>query len=865
MPHARPSPPTRSPSLGPFRLVLAASVVLAGAAGRAEGPPEGLVLHLRDGGSVPGEIVDSAKPGVLGWQAPAFVGPFEFAISAVSSVSSPARSDLPRPSGDYRVQLAAGDIVFGSLVGLDGTGAVLDVPTLGRLNVPRDGLRRIDRWRAGADSIYLGPGGLSGWHEPPGGAPGGWQEEAGALFTAEYGAAIWSDLGIPGRAAIEFELSWKSRPAFVLALGVNADKATALRAFRFEVWDGELVVSREADREADVASLGKVTSDVNTGAGRVHFRAYLDQERGRLSVVSAKGERLADLKVGGPANGVFPGVRLENQRGDVRLDRIRVTRWAGEVPTAPEGGGDVQLSDGTTVPGRLARYDPASREFVVAEGVETRIPEDRVSRVTLSTRDDEPRGAVRVVLRGGARLSGDLVKVDEGRLWLNVPGVKDVLKLPSADVRSLVVPSRLDPEPGGPKSKGRLELEGVRLNGRLEDGVRRPGASGLNWRPDGSLTASPLRPGVSGRIVYKEPRQYSSLSPADSARFEVPFPGPVAIQPGMAPPPAQLRVRIVPQAPARRPPQAVGAVQGFLSGFAGGEAAQSAPGRRTLYLRSGDVIPSDVTKIDEDGVSFRSSMTDKTFVPHDEVKAVELAPEPPASVTLNKSKRERLLTLPRVQRGSPPTHLVRSRNGDYLRGRVVGLDETTLRVEVRLETRDVPRERVSRIIWLHPDELEPPQPVVPTPGGDGDTRVQVVRGDGVRLTFDAERFQGTTLSGASALLGACRVRLDDADRLLIGPAIEAEVARLAYRQWKLRYAPEPKPPPDGPGSGTESAMVGKPAPDFELALLGGKSFRLSDTKGRVVVLDFWASWCGPCLQTMPQVEKVTDEFRDRGV
>ncbi len=123
--------------------------------------------------------------------------------------------------------------------------------------------------------------------------------------------------------------------------------------------------------------------------------------------------------------------------------------------------------------------------------------------------------------------------------------------------------------------------------------------------------------------------------------------------------------------------------------------AGSSPGkageeRRSLYLRDGDVIPSVVTKIDENGVWFRSSLSASTFVSNEKVKAVELAPEPPNSspppVRLTRTKRDRLLMLPRMQKTDPPTHLIRAKSGDYLRGRVTGMDEKTLKVEIRLES-----------------------------------------------------------------------------------------------------------------------------------------------------------------------------------
>ncbi|MFO0917234.1 MAG: TlpA disulfide reductase family protein [Planctomycetaceae bacterium] len=142
-------------------------------------------------------------------------------------------------------------------------------------------------------------------------------------------------------------------------------------------------------------------------------------------------------------------------------------------------------------------------------------------------------------------------------------------------------------------------------------------------------------------------------------------------------------------------------------------------------------------------------------------------------------------------------------------------------------------------------------------------RVQAIRTDGIRLTVLARRLSNGLLIGQNDVLGECRTDVQQADQLVIGAEIERSAAKLAYARWKLHHAPEPKFVQEESGelpSGTDSPLVGRPALDFTLPFLDGSEFKLSESRGKVVVLDFWATWCGPCLQAMPQVEQVVAEF-----
>jgi peroxiredoxin len=61
-----------------------------------------------------------------------------------------------------------------------------------------------------------------------------------------------------------------------------------------------------------------------------------------------------------------------------------------------------------------------------------------------------------------------------------------------------------------------------------------------------------------------------------------------------------------------------------------------------------------------------------------------------------------------------------------------------------------------------------------------------------------------------------------------------------------------------------AAVVGAPAPDFTLSDVTGNEVALSKLKGQVVLINFWATWCGPCRVEMPAIQRRSEAFKEEG-
>lgn len=462
---------------------------------------------------------------------------------------------------------------------------------------------------------------------------------------------------------------------------------------------------------------------------------------------------------------------------------------------------------------------------------------------------------VRAIGANGDVVSGSLVNVDAQGVWIRRQGLAEPLGMSFSQLVALqsLVPAATALELPG--REGRLEGEGVAMRGAVagvDGGVGWQPAGSIVASPF-AVTAAPF----SGRLDYvAAPADTDEMgavggiggmvSRADDGGFVVTMlaeDGAAAqdgrLQPGdriVAIAPAE-KARFVPTkglepdevtdllrgrvgAPVRikvtdaggEDPRTIELVRGRL-GMAGSQllrqalkthaelAAPESAGDVVAFpavvvLTSGESTPCRVVAIDAERLKLVTPLAgtaeEPVDVPATLVKAIEFDPSVPGRA-LDRVRFERLLTIPRMQRSRPPTHVLRMKNGDYVRGRLIAADDTTVRIEMPGKEQVFPRDAVARAIWLHPEELDP-QPDAPAaepPRPQGLALTGIWPG-GRRVGLMAQKVEGQAILGTNPAFGDARIDTARVERLLFGTAAEKGADQRPYSQWKVRPAPEPR-------------------------------------------------------------------------
>ncbi len=831
-------------------------------------------LRLKNGDYADGMLTASSNEGKVHWKYPAIAEPVEFDIAAIRSIDTPPRDKAAAAAGEYAIQMHSGDRFFGNLTSWSSEKVTLSTQTFGSINLKPDWIKHIHRWEDAPGVLFNGPRSMDEWKVIDEAMK--WTIESGSLISTENGAKIRGKVGLVDRVQIDLRISWSRQPNFVMAFGVSEDQTSAGTAFSIEVWDDKLALVRDIGAKADAAYL----EQLDPKKAFVELTIFLDQAEGRAVVYSERGNQLADITLRPEKPQTQPCVILENFGRELRLDQIRVQNWTTQLPVERKGEANFVVErGGQLAPGKIKSFDASSGWTIVGADGERSVAADQLMEIVQaeppkpSTSTNEPADAgtaeagasetpassdstakaepatspsveiVTVLLQDQSRILGKWISASETKIVIQPECAVSNLEFPIAELAALrgnatdySVPKKEDAR------EGQLILQGLQLSGYFSDGVTADQVTCLGWQPRFASNVVHLLRSANGRIDFRKPDLRTNVA---AAQRDVRFGGRNAAN-TPTPAPANARRATVPN----------------------------------IMLRSGDLILAELIKVDEKGVTFKSPLTPTSFLPHDQIQSVELK-RPRRDRAQAAQKMARLLTVPRARKNDPPTHLISSTDGDFLRGRLVRIEDNHAIVEVRLEEVKVPMEKVAQIVWLHDRLWDDKKPnatakndeaaakAEETKSSDSDPSflVHAVERSGWKMTFDPKSLQGDNLSGISSLLGDCAVQLKNIDFLLIGPKIEERARELTSNPWALSLAKLPQVYLDeengesgGSNAGTSSALVGKPAPKLEAEGIDGTPFKLTDMKGRVVVLDFWASWCGPCMQTMPAIDGVVKDM-----
>ena len=252
---------------------------------------------------------------------------------------------------------------------------------------------------------------------------------------------------------------------------------------------------------------------------------------------------------------------------------------------------------------------------------------------------------------------------------------------------------------------------------------------------------------------------------------------------------------------------------------------------------------------------------------------------------IDSKRKELILTIPRLKARNPPGQILCATNFDLARGNIVSMNDDHVMFRTDGSVNRYSRDILGSIVWIDTESLikslaaeeteldagdaaepvEQEKPVV----ADKRQVAQVLMRGGRRVTLALKRWDQDKLVGESSLLGSCEIPFEQIYEIRMGK-FATEATDIPWSDWVAKIAPKPKLEGGGAGEddatifGGDSPLIGQ-APKLTLSMLDGKQLKTESLNGKIVVLDFWATWCGPCVKSLPGIKKVIDGYPESSV
>lgn len=858
-------------------------------------------LRLKNGDFVEGELVGVDSTDSISWKSGHFLQPLTIPIDAIRGFELGQNPDANAGLSAWTLEMHSGDRITGDVLNWKDDKIGFQSATFGQIEVPANALSRLVKNSNDVQWLFQGPRDPSAWK--PFSGDEAWMMQGASLVSNQLGSRVIGNVLLPEKGAIDLRLSWEGKAGFAIAIGVDENASNINSAFRVETWQNQLVLVRQAKGKAEIVELDSIDANQST----MELSLFYDQKEERLVVYSGYGKLLADLTLSGSEGKIYPFIAIANHTEGLRLDRLRVRAWTmslpadrktgenyvikgaiepmtGDVAAAnPEEGWKLKTSNGEVVvpwneiteviqmekseaggngvnndssatsnakePPSKKGEDFAELFDSIKEGEDVLEKQDK-EKVSSSPKTEKSKiqdsDSLQLEFFDGSRWKGEWISTTNGVVRFTPSSTKVAVQFPIQSIMSFRGSNKPLPTAAttatvrkGAFMGGDIQLEGSLVAVSGQDSV-------LGWQSIVSKEAVAILNAGDARLDFRgRARRLQAVSDSKTAAVQVQMNFGVNEEQQPVEPSFELRQLMVP----------------------------------SITLRNGDAFAAELQSVTEEGIQFKSDKVESGTLVNNAVQSIELRKLRSGKIPSAK-KVERLLTVPRNSKNDPPTHVLISVEGDFLRGRLVAINSEFATMEIRLEQVQVPIAKVAQIVWLHERNWNvgnteqkttetPAETTAELPEKKNDTvelppgSVVAMFRNGLRMSFIPASVSDQNILGSNPLLGNCSLPISEIDILLLGPKANVQAADLASNPWKLNLAKSPLEPTEEEGAGNpgeQSTLVGQPAPEFELETVSGEKFKLSDLKGKIVVLDFWASWCGPCMQTMPEVDKIVAEF-----